>query len=372
MPVSDAGCAVGAHVNANHILGSAYHPNLRGLSALEARLLLVDYGPYRLKELHGFAQASEDDAFQNEGQNELLSSIYSFIFLKTGETKYLDKAIRKGNDAIAATPRNHPERAARLSNLGNKLLGNPTSLSHAARLGFTEIVKLLLENGAEVDSTDEDEGTALYYARAWARGSDNGADCEAKDKDGDKALVSAACQGHRATVQLLLERGANVKSNGTDGTALQWALRQGHEEVAQLLLENKAVEYIKDDTMEALGRVSNGQLPIQDIERAQEIMFPTSSIESWAKNPRFVASVAGSGYDFELIENNRGETTSEPYVAVSYCWSEIACQEKRRILVPSRKQHGTQEIRDVRARPDILLRSLEFAAAKDIRNVWID
>lgn len=359
-----------------------------------------------LEELHGFAQASEDDSSQNEGQNELLSSIYFFIFLKTRETKYLDEAIRKGNDAVAATPSDHPERAARLGNLGNRLAGNPTSLSHAARLGFTEIVKLLLEKGAEDDATDGDGGTALYYAAengheavvelllgsgasvdmkvrgctqlhiAASRGHekvvrlllDNGADREAKDEDGYTALLSAAYHGHKAIVQLLLERRANVKSNGADGTALQLALRRGHEEVAQLLLKNGAVADMKDDTNEALGSVAKGQL-LQDIERAQEIMLPTSSIESWAQNLRFVVSAANSDYDFELIGTNRDKTTSEPYIAVSYYWGENVCQEKRRILVPSRKQHGTQELRDVRARSDILLRSLAFAAAKGIRKI---
>jgi ankyrin repeat protein len=400
-----------------------------------------------LEELHGFAHIFEDDPSGSEGQTELLSSVYFFIFSKTNEITYLHKAIRTANDAVAATSVGHPERAAKLDNIGIRLAGNRASLPNAAHLGLTEIVKLLLEKGADVNVEDGDGGTALHRAacmgheavarqllengadvnarrkdNVWtplreaagsgheavvrlllengadvsAKGKDNflplhhaagegheavvrllvenGADIDAEDSDGDTALHSAAFKGHEAVARLLLEKGANVNAN-TRRTALQWAAQQGHDAVVQLLLEKGASADVIDDSHIPLGTVSKGRL-LQDIEDAQKIMFHESLIQPWAQNLRLVVPAAkseGSSYDFELIETDLAEAESEPYIAISYCWGHnLNMEAPLRMLVPSRKQPGTKEIRHVRARPDILHRSLLFAAAKGVRRIWVD
>jgi ankyrin repeat protein len=47
--------------------------------------------------------------------------------------------------------------------------------------------------------------------------------------------------GQAATVQLLLEKGADVEAKGSYGrTALSWAVEKGHEAVVKLLLEKGA------------------------------------------------------------------------------------------------------------------------------------
>src|SRR4051794_7061038 len=48
-----------------------------------------------LEDLHEFAHNIEDDSFENDGQTELLSSIYFFVYLKTDELKSLHQAIRR-------------------------------------------------------------------------------------------------------------------------------------------------------------------------------------------------------------------------------------------------------------------------------------
>jgi hypothetical protein len=61
-----------------------------------------------LRELLELAHNVEDDALsENGGQPQTLSSIYYFLFSKTGTVGYLHNAIDKGYQAAAATPLVH-------------------------------------------------------------------------------------------------------------------------------------------------------------------------------------------------------------------------------------------------------------------------
>ena len=74
----------------------------------------------------------------------------------------------------------------------------------------------------------------------------------AKDNDGDTALILASNQGNIEIVKLLIGAGVdlNIKNNG-GGTALMWASKYNHIEIAKLLINAGANLNIKnkyDDT----------------------------------------------------------------------------------------------------------------------------
>jgi ankyrin repeat protein len=78
------------------------------------------------------------------------------------------------------------------------------------------VVKVLLERGANVNLSSADAFPALY---------------------------SAARGGHREIVRLLLDRGADVNARARGWSARQAAEKQGHVEIVKLLREHGATEF---------------------------------------------------------------------------------------------------------------------------------
>lgn len=99
-------------------------------------------------------------------------------------------------------------------------------------------IQLLLDRGADVNAGD---GFALQHASAWGQNTtvqlllDRGADVNARD---GLALREASTSGHDTIVQLLLRNGADV--NARDGLALQEASMHGRNTIIQLLLSHGA------------------------------------------------------------------------------------------------------------------------------------
>ncbi|KNC78181.1 hypothetical protein SARC_09377 [Sphaeroforma arctica JP610] len=124
-----------------------------------------------------------------------------------------------------------------------------SALVAAAATGCSDIVDVLLEYGATVDLTDKYRYSALM--RAAHRGYfgivrsllDCGADTEIKCKaQGYTALMRAAHEGHANVVDLLIEREADVNATSTKSgvSALLRAAIKGHSAIVSALLEASA------------------------------------------------------------------------------------------------------------------------------------
>lgn len=119
-----------------------------------------------------------------------------------------------------------------------------TALNGAARSGHTEIVRLLLDAGARVDAAPAGDATPLIAA---ARGGhvetaklllEHAADADVAIPGDGTPLISAAGSGVPGTVGLLLEAGADPdRAVAGDGSPLIVAARAGDVETVRLLLE---------------------------------------------------------------------------------------------------------------------------------------
>ncbi|TCM95864.1 ankyrin repeat protein [Paenibacillus sp. BK033] len=125
-----------------------------------------------------------------------------------------------------------------------------TPLGYAAHFGSAEVVRVLLELGADVNAVSHSRisfipsNTALHAAIAGERSLEviklllaKGADTTILDSNGHTCLHSAAFHDDNLEmIRLLMEHGADANASADGGdTPLSLAVQQGHENVASLL-----------------------------------------------------------------------------------------------------------------------------------------
>jgi serine/threonine-protein phosphatase 6 regulatory ankyrin repeat subunit B len=116
-------------------------------------------------------------------------------------------------------------------------------LPTAAKMGMYKIVKLVAEEGGDIDATDEKGLTALAYIihrKDFAMAKfllEHGASIDKADQYGKTPLIRAVEKGDIETISFILENGANpnLKKN-TGKTALMIAAMDGNLEIVKLLV----------------------------------------------------------------------------------------------------------------------------------------
>ncbi|KAL9627141.1 MAG: hypothetical protein Q9164_007693, partial [Protoblastenia rupestris] len=119
----------------------------------------------------------------------------------------------------------------------------------AAGQGHVEVVRLLLDQRAEMAAKDASFGEELtLLSKSLLEASKNGhpavsglllgrgADCNACNENNDTSLHLAALNNHPDVVKILAQRGANISLPGSMGPPLNLAVSLGHLEVATQLI----------------------------------------------------------------------------------------------------------------------------------------
>jgi ankyrin repeat protein len=122
--------------------------------------------------------------------------------------------------------------------------GGETALYKASRYGHSDVVKLLLDAGADAElgygewrplSVSASEGHAEVVKALL--GSGGRVQIDAATKDGETALYKAALKGHADVIKLLLNAGADPRKGYKGWTSLHAAVDEGHVEAAEVLLD---------------------------------------------------------------------------------------------------------------------------------------
>lgn len=170
-------------------------------------------------------------------QRVLSEKLYNAVAL--GNYEYVNDALQAG-----ANP-NHKS-------------GDYLPLILSAAKGYQDIIKLLIEYGANIEAVDNDDycRTSLMLASRLGRSAATevllkaGADKEARDLHGDTALIHAADNGAMRTVRLLLMYGADATARGSSGmNALDCADKDNHYEIVEILkmaLEQQTMDRLID------------------------------------------------------------------------------------------------------------------------------
>ncbi len=150
--------------------------------------------------------------------------------------------------------------AGLLARGGKKFLAarplDKTWLYHAADFGQLDIVKLLVENGVDLDERDPTFNLT--------------------------ALGAAASEGNLDVVEFLIESGASLDMTLPDNPVMS-AIYGGYDDVVQLLVDKGAdVHRLYDDNGESYNCLSfaeaNGKTEIAALLRAQGCQLPPESI----------------------------------------------------------------------------------------------
>ena len=164
-----------------------------------------------------------------------------------------------------------------------------SALHFASRKGYTDIVNILLDNGASVESRDTDYGrTPLFFAAAKGQTDvvralvSAGADVNTQRNDGRSALSIASEEGHTEVAKMLLDNGAQIGR-----TPLFFAAANGDIEVVRALVSAGA---------DVNARLSGGraisvawQLDISSILRSEEY----KGVYDYGLTPLLTAVVTG-------------------------------------------------------------------------------
>ena len=125
-------------------------------------------------------------------------------------------------------------------------------LRMAAENGYKEVIEYFLKKGVNVDSKDPNGNTALVHASLLNQLNivkyllENGADVNAGSTV--TPLMAASYVGNKDIAAFLIRNKANVNIKGDKGlSALTLAATNGHSEIVSLLLKNKADINAKSD-----------------------------------------------------------------------------------------------------------------------------
>lgn len=166
-----------------------------------------------------------------------------------------------------------------------------TPLHTAARGGHLEVIKFLIANGADVN---------------------------ARRKDGESALSEAVFNGHIDAARFLIASGANINNVGAEGhTPLHWTALHGNVDATTLLIERGADATIKDEDGKTPVRCALVSGHISVVERLLASERVTIKLEN-APFAEALQQLFAAANTPQTIKSNVTETVSLNMISVPF------------------------------------------------------
>ena len=199
------------------------------------------------------------------------------------------------------------------------------ALQAASHKGHDEIVKLLLDRGAQVNAHGGYYGYALQAAAFSGTAKtvtlllDRGARINEEGGSYGTALHAAASRGRKDITELLLDRGANISMQcGRYGNALQAAVHWGYKDVYKLLISRLGITLpVQDPYGRSLlwWAAAGGQ--VDTVETLiREYNFDPGAPDKFGRTPFWIAVKNGHDAVVKLLWEECGETSIERPVLV--------------------------------------------------------
>lgn len=231
--------------------------------------------------------AAKTDKYSNNPHKEVKDLIVMEADMHSNDL-HADEALPEIHKAVLD---DNPTKLSELLLQNNSSVNQVTDdgkipLHLAAYHGHTEIVEILIKNGADVNKKDYDKPdefkpgllnfivylfspTPPYIAKKFVA-------------DGRTALHIAAYQGHTKIVEILIKNGAFINASDDDGiTPLHLASLNGHTEIVEMLLKHNAdAEKVNIERESALHIAANlGYTEIVDILLEHNVYAEKGNIE---------------------------------------------------------------------------------------------
>ena len=151
-----------------------------------------------------------------------------------------------------------------------------TPLHIACQEKSLDVVRELLDRGANIEALDEEGKTPLMSASHWGRRDivceliDRAAKIEAVDNLGRTSLYIASMDGSKDAISELLDRGANIEAKSQHGTTpLMAASFKGQVEAVRILLASGANKnYVRHDDGATAARLAGRAFCVKRSDKA--------------------------------------------------------------------------------------------------------
>jgi ankyrin repeat protein len=205
---------IGSAAMVEKLLAAGANPNLKPSTAVSPLMMAARAGSEAAVKALLAAGADPNARENSQDQTALMWAVaqgHAGVVRMLAENGADLKARSRSTRMLVV--RGDPAQVPRSTSVDTNDTGGNTPVMFAARTGNSEIAKILIDAGADVND---------------------------KAADGNSALVVAAHSGHRNLAAFLLEKGADPNADGAGYAALHAAVVRGDIELAKILLKHGA------------------------------------------------------------------------------------------------------------------------------------